>query len=134
MDAPRFSPTIALLTLARVAEVEVARILEPAGLSVRKWVILQRLSTTPGASPSDLARTVGITSDEVAPMLRAMITTELIKRSRDGVLSVTDRGQGALTQVDAALATLDARTFAARGPLSDALFDATATPHSEPQD
>lgn len=134
VDALRFSPTIALLTLARTAEVEVARILEPAGLSVRKLVILQRLSTVPGASPADLARVVGITADEVAPMLRSMTTTELIKRGRDGVLSVTERGQSALTRVDDALASLDARTFADRDALSDALFDATSTPYAEPQD
>ena len=56
VDAARFSPTIALLTLARAAEVDAARILEPEGLSVRKLAILQRLAALPGATASDLAR------------------------------------------------------------------------------
>ena len=127
MDAHRFSPTIALLTLARAAEVEVARILEPAGLSVRKLVVLQRLASVPGASPADLARSVGITADEVAPMLRAMITTELIRRGRDGSLAITERGERALQQVDVALAAVDEHTFADRAALSAALFE-DATP------
>jgi DNA-binding MarR family transcriptional regulator len=126
VDSPRLSPTIALLTLARAAEVEVSRILEPSGLSVRKLGMLQRLAAMPGATRADLARTVGVSTDEIAPMLRAMTTTGLIRVSRDGVLSVTDSGSAALRGVDAALADLDDRTFAQRGDLASALLDATA--------
>ena len=125
MDEPRFSPTIALLTLARAAEVDVARILEPEGLSLRKLTILLRLRVVPGATPADLARTIGLTADEVGPMLRAMTTTGLVKRSRDGQLSVTDAGSAALARVNAALTDLDARLFAGRDALSGELFDAT---------
>ncbi|MCU1416820.1 MAG: transcriptional regulator [Schumannella sp.] len=134
MDSARFSPTIALLTLARAAEVDVARILEPAGLSVRKLVILQRLSMVPGATPPDLARAVGISADEVAPMLRAMTTAGLVRLGRDGVLSVSDAGSAALGRVDGALTDLDDRLFAQRGDLASELLDATTRNLGDPQD
>ena len=40
VHAPRFSPTIALLTVSRVAEVQIAALLEPHGLTLRKYGIL----------------------------------------------------------------------------------------------
>ena len=134
MDSPRFSPTIALLTLARAAEVDVARILEPSGLSVRKLGILQRLSTVPGATLPDLARAVGISAEEVAPMLRAMTTSGLVRVGRDGVLSVSDAGSAALRGVDDALSLLDDRLFAQRGDLASELRDATTPQLGELQD
>jgi DNA-binding MarR family transcriptional regulator len=134
VDAARFSPTIALLTLARSAEVDVARILEPHGLSVRKLAILQRLSAVPGATPADLARAIGITAEEVQPMLRAMIAVALVKRGRDGILSVGEAGSLALERVDAALTELDDRLFEGRAALSGELFDAVQRPVGEPQD
>ncbi len=134
MDAHRLSPTLALLTLARAAEVDVARILEPAGLSVRKLVILRRLATVPGASPTDLARSVRVSADEAAPMLRAMTSGGLIKRGRDGALSVTEAGSAALAAVDAAIAELDEQLFAGRDPLAAELIDASQPEHREPQD
>jgi DNA-binding MarR family transcriptional regulator len=134
VDAPRSSPTIALLTLARAAEVDVARIFEPAGLSLRKLLILRRLAAVPGATAADLARTVGITVDDAGPILRALTTTGLIRRTRDGQLAVTESGQVALDRVAADLAALDARLFAARDGLVGELLDATEVPHAEPQD
>jgi DNA-binding MarR family transcriptional regulator len=134
VDTPRFSPTIALLTLARTVEVDAARILEPAGLSVRKLQLLQRLLTTPGATPGDLARTVGLTTDEVGPLLRTMVSAGLIKQARDGALSVTSDGERAVARVDAALADLDARTFAGRDALATELLDATQRTLGAPQD
>lgn len=134
MESPRLSPTIALLTLARAAEVDVARILEPAGLSVRKLGILQRLSSVPGATPADLARAVGITADEVAPILRAMSSSGLVRVGRDGVLSVSDSGTEALGRVDHALAALDEGLFADRAALASGLLDATTPVPGEPQD
>jgi DNA-binding MarR family transcriptional regulator len=134
VDAPRFSPTIALLTLARAAEVEVARILEPAGLGVRKLAILRRLAAVPGATAADLARTVGISADEAAPILRAMTTTGLIRRTRDGRLAVSEAGYNELGRVNAVLTELDARLFAGRDGLARELFDVTEAPHAEPQD
>ena len=134
VDSPRFSPTIALLTLARAAEVDVARILEPSGLSVRKLGILQRMSTVPGATMPDLARAVGVSADEVAPMVRAMTTAGLIRVGRDGVLSVSDLGSEALHRVDGALSDLDDRLFARRGELASELLEATSPKLGEPQD
>jgi DNA-binding MarR family transcriptional regulator len=134
VDAPRFSPTIALLTLARAVEVDAARILEPAGLSVRKLQVLQRLLTTPGATPGDLARTIGLTTDEVGPLLRAMVSAGLIKQARDGALAATPLGEQSVARVDAALAALDARTFAGREALASELVDATHRTPGAPQD
>jgi DNA-binding MarR family transcriptional regulator len=112
---------MALLTLARTAEVEVARILEPAGLSVRKLGMLQRLAAVPGATPADLARTVGITTEDAAPVLRALTAAGLVKRGRDGTMSVTETGSEALSRVDAGLARLDDRLFSAQPALASAL-------------
>jgi DNA-binding MarR family transcriptional regulator len=134
VDAPRSSPTIALLTLARAAEVVVARILEPAGLSLRKLVILRRLAAVPGATAADLARTVGITADDASPILRALTATGAIRRTRDGQLAITDSGQVALDRVAADLDALDARLFAERDGLAREVLYATEAPHAEPQD
>jgi DNA-binding MarR family transcriptional regulator len=132
VDSPRFSPTIALLTLGRAAEVDVARVLEPVGLSLRKLGILNRLATVPGATAPDLARAVGVTADEAAPMLRAMTTSGLIRTGRDGALSISAAGSAALETVDAALAELDERIFAGRDALAGELFDATQPPVAAP--
>lgn len=134
MDVPRFSPTIALLTLARAVEVDAARILEPFGLSVRKLLMLQRLLATPGATAGDLARTVGLTTDEVAPLLRTMVSAGLVRQARDGAMSATTLGEQSVARVDAALAELDARTFAGRDALASELFDATQPTLGAPQD
>ncbi len=134
MDAHRLSPTLALLTLARGAEVDVARILEPSGLSVRKLVILRRLATVPGASQADLARSVRVSAEDAAPMLRAMTSAGLVKRGRDGALSVTEAGSVTLKRVDAAIGELDERLFAGLDPLAAELIDATQPEHREPQD
>lgn len=126
MDAPRSSPSIALLVLARTVEVEVARILEPLGLSVRKLAVLQRLASVPGAAPADLARTIGVSADEVAPMLRALVTSGLVRRGRDGTLAITSHAAEALEQADAALARLDETTFATTADLAAELLAAVA--------
>src|SRR5690349_14929204 len=124
VDAPRSSPTIALLTLARSAEVDVARILEPHGLSVRKLAILHRLAAVPGASPADLARTVGIAEVDVTPIVRAMTSAGLVRRSRDGALAASAAGSAALSRVDAELSRLDDALSAGQPALASALLDA----------
>ena len=134
METPRPSPTIALVTLARSAEVELARLLEPAGLSVRKFAILQRLAQVPGATPADLARTVGVSEADAAPLVRALSTTGFIRRGRDGALAVTDAGAAALRRVEASLTDLDARVFAGRDALAAELLEATSRPRDEPRD
>jgi DNA-binding MarR family transcriptional regulator len=134
VDAPRSSPTIALLTLARAAEVEVSRILEPAGLSVRKLGILQRLSAVPGASPADLARAVGVSTEDAAPMVRALTAAGLVRRGRDGALTLSAEGAAVLDRVDAALGALDARMFEGRAALSAELLSAVTPSLGEPQD
>ena len=111
-----------------------ARILEPVGLSVRKLGILQRLSAVPGATLPDLARAVAVSADEVAPMLRAMTTSGLVRTGRDGMLSVTAAGSAALQRVEGALSDLDDRLFARRAELASELLDATTRNLGEPQD
>ena len=111
-----------------------ARILEPVGLSVRKLGILQRLSAVPGATLPDLARAVAVSADEVAPMLRAMTTSGLIRAGRDGVLSVSDAGSTTLRGVDDALTALDETLFANRAALASELLGATAPVLGAPQD
>ena len=142
-DRPRFSPTIALLTVSRVAEVQIASLLEPHGLTLRKYGILGHIAGTPGLSMSDLARRSGITVQSVHALIGALADAGLVnaKVGRSGQaaqLSVTPAGDQLLDRVAEGVAKLDAQLFADDGmrELSAALAAIAAARMStaEPQD
>jgi DNA-binding MarR family transcriptional regulator len=136
-------PSIDLLRIARDVELEVARVLEPHGLTLRKYGILHLLGDVPGLSVTDLARRQRTTPDDLRMLLRALTDAGLVRQAASGsghepLLALTPRGATALTGVDAALSELDARLFADAGPerseLAATVAAAVAEPVREPQD
>ncbi|MEO8095071.1 MAG: MarR family transcriptional regulator [Pseudolysinimonas sp.] len=139
-DSPRRSPTVALLTLSRVAELELARVLEPHALSLRKFDILTRIGTVPGMSTADLARRTGLDAAALAPMLRSLQDAGLTRPAdeRGATVGITPAGARLLADLSPQLAAIDARLFDdedgdARA-LANALLAATAETSAEPQD
>lgn len=116
-ERPRFSPTIALLTVSRIAEVRIAALLEPHGLTLRKYAILERIATTPGLSMSDLARRSEITVQSVHTLIGSLVDAGLVKSKVEGSghaaqLSATPAGVALLDRIAEAVAGLDAELFA----------------------
>lgn len=137
-DSLRFSPTVALVTLSRTAEVELARLLEPSGLGLGTFGILSRVGRAPGTSVSQLVRDADSTPEAVAPMVRRLRESGLIRNGdeRGATVTITPAGVTLLTRIDAGLAEVDARLFGGDrgGELAAALAAATAEDLGEPQD
>lgn len=138
---PPFSPTIALLTVARAAEVEVAGALEPHGLTLRKYGILGHIAHTPGLSLSELARRSGITVQSVHTLINGLVDAGFVKSvvpssGHAAQLSVTPAGAALLDRLGQAIAELDARLFTsdAMRDVADALRLATMERLGPPQD
>lgn len=138
---PPFSPTIALLTLARTAEVEVASALEPHGLTLRKYGILGHVAHTPGLSLSELARRSGITVQNVHQLIDALVAAGFVKSvvpssGHAAQLSVTPAGAALLDRLGQLIGELDIRLFEGDAMLevADALRVATAQRLGPPQD
>lgn len=120
MSEPRFSPTVALLTVSRAAELAIARVLEPHGLTLRKYGILAHVAETPGLSVGALARRAEVSTQAVQTAIRGLVDAGLVRSvvasgGHAAQLSATARGSQLLTTVDAAVAEIDERTFAAPG-------------------
>src|SRR5688572_26712711 len=115
-----FSPTIALVTLARVVEVQLADLLEPHGLTLRKYGILGHIAATPGLSLSDLARRSRITVQSVHVIIRALTEEGLVRSATEAnglpaQVTVTPRGADLLARLRDELAAFDDETFGAPG-------------------
>jgi DNA-binding MarR family transcriptional regulator len=136
-DTPPVSPTIALLTLSRLAEVEVARLLEPHGLSVRTYGILSTVGRMAGTSTAAIARRTELTPDDLRPMLKRLQDAGFTRPGdeRGATVTLTPAGATLLAELAPRVADLDARLFAGeRAGLGAALVTATAEPAREPQD
>jgi DNA-binding MarR family transcriptional regulator len=134
-------PSIDLLRVARDVELAVARVLEPHGLTLRKYGILRELGEVPGLSTRDLARRQRTTPDDLRVLLRALTDAGLVKQAASGsghepLLALSPAGSRALTAVDAVLGDLDAELFAGpeRAELAAAVAAVVAEPVREPQD
>jgi DNA-binding MarR family transcriptional regulator len=134
-------PAIDLLRIAREVELAVARVLEPHGLTLRKYGILRELGEVPGLSRTELARRQRTTADDLRVLLRALTDAGLVRRAPSGsghepLLALTPAGSAALHEVDAALAALDRRLFASPegAELAAAATAMLAEPVREPQD
>ncbi|WP_181408338.1 MarR family transcriptional regulator [Schumannella sp. 10F1B-5-1] len=141
MDAPRPSPTLALLLRARAAELELARVFDPHGLTVRKHGVLRAIAATPGLSPRELARRANIDVHGVATLVRALVDAGLVRQREPRSVhtpfyATTERGDRALARIDAELQRLDVELFAGEdgGALASALLVDAQTPEREPQD
>ena len=134
-------PSVDLLRVARDVELAVARVLEPHGLTLRKYGILQRLDDVPGLSTTDLARRLRTTPADLRILLRALTDAGLVRQAPSGsghepLLALSPAGSRTLAQVDAALSALDAELFAdaERADLAAAVAALVAEPAREPQD
>ncbi|GAB3618637.1 hypothetical protein GCM10027416_31940 [Okibacterium endophyticum] len=125
-EMPRFSPTIALLTIGRVWEAAFAEALKPLGLTTRKYGLLGHIRATPGISFSELARRSRITVQSAHTAVAGFTAAGLVEdaSARAGAasrLQVTEGGERLLSEAAAAVAELDAEFLAAHPALSEAL-------------
>lgn len=134
-------PSVDLLRVARDVELAVARVLEPHGLTLRKYGILRELGEVPGLSATELARRQRTTVDDLRLLLRSLTDVGLVSHAASGsghepLLALSRAGSATLTAVDAALTALDADLFAddERAALAAAVAAVVAEPVREPQD
>jgi DNA-binding MarR family transcriptional regulator len=123
---PPFSPTVALLTVARVWEAAFADALKPLGLTSRKYGLLGHMRGTPGISFSELARRSRITVQSAHTAVAAFVAAGLVEDATAHAgsasrLRVTDAGERLLADAAARLTTLDAEFAAAHPELGEAL-------------
>jgi len=125
-EPPPFSPTVALLTVARVWDAALADELKTLGLTSRKYGLLGHIRGTPGISFSELARRSRITVQSAHTAVAGFVQKGLVE---DGTahpgsasaLRVTPEGEALLARAAQAVASLD-RQFSAQHPeLVDAL-------------
>lgn len=138
-DTPH--PSLALLSIARGIELEVARVLEPHGLTLRKFAILQRAGQSSGVSATDLARRLRSTPDDLRALIRSLVDADLLRSNTGGsghepLLGITPSGSALLAQLDARLRELDERSFATPelDEVARAVVAATAEPDRAPED
>ncbi len=131
-DRPPFSPTIALLAVSRMLELQLSPVLESRGLTLRKYGLLGHIAGSPGLSMSEIGRRSGITVQSVHTLIRSLAEARLISSEVEGSglaarVVITPAGNALLREVAAEVAVLDAAVFAdaeMRG-LSDALAAVT---------
>jgi DNA-binding MarR family transcriptional regulator len=136
-DETPFSPSIALVTLSRVVEVQLAGLLEPHGLTLRKYGVLGHIAATPGLSLSDLGRRSRITVQSVHTIIRSLAEAGLVRSATEAnglpaQVTVTAAGDALLARLRAEIAEADAATFgsATWQGLSEALGAILAERHS----
>ena len=125
---PPFSPTIALLTVSRVAELQIARVLDPHGLTLRKYGALGHIAASPGLSMSELGRRSGITVQSVHTLIRSLadaglVTSEVESAGHPARVSITPAGAELLDIIAVGVTELDTEMFGTdeMHGLSDAL-------------
>lgn len=132
---PDFSPSVALVTLARLIEADVATALAPLGLTLRKYGMLGHIAGSPGVSFSELARrsriTVQSTHTAVGELVRSGLVADASARAGAASdLALTEAGRAALAEAKAAVGQVDRARFSGelaggeQSRLADALFDA----------
>lgn len=115
-DIP-FSPSIALVTLSRMVEVQLAAMLEPHGLTLRKYGVLGHIAATPGLSLSDLGRRSRITVQSVHAIIRALAEAGWVRSTTEAnglpaQVTVTPAGDALLARLRTEVAEFDAEGFA----------------------
>ncbi|WP_205471496.1 helix-turn-helix domain-containing protein [Nocardioides sp. SYSU D00038] len=128
---PPFSPTVALLALARTWEAALAEALAPLGLTGRRYGLLGHLRSSPGISFSELARRSRITVQSAHTAVAALVAAGLVDdgtahAGTASTLRVTPAGEALLARAADALAALDARLVERHPGLADALRDLLA--------
>ncbi|MEV7397150.1 MarR family transcriptional regulator [Aeromicrobium sp. NPDC092404] len=125
-EQPPFSPTLALLTIGRSWDAELADELRSLGLTTRKYGLLGHVRGSPGISFSELARRSRITVQSVhtavAGFVEAGLVEDVIGQAGSASrLEVTADGEALLSRAGELVRRLD-DTFTSRHPqLADVL-------------
>ncbi|MFH8249589.1 MarR family winged helix-turn-helix transcriptional regulator [Microbacterium sp. B2969] len=132
-ERPPFSPVIALLTVSSVWDARLNASLKDLGLTTRKYGLLAHIHATPGISFSELARRSQITVQTAHTAVRTLQDEGLVQdaTAQAGAASdlrATDKGEAALAEADARLASLDG----AFGEGAPRLTEALQGLHEEP--
>lgn len=139
MTDARPSPTLALLRRARAAELELAAVFDPFGLTVRKHDVLRAIAATPGLSHGELARRAGIDIHGVGSLVRGLVDAGLVRErvaagGHTPNLTATEKASRALERIDVELDRIDAELFADSDALAESLLaDAQRIP-APPED
>lgn len=117
---PPFSPTVALLTVARVWDAALGEALKPLGLTTRKYGLLGHIRGAPGISFSELARRSRVTVQSAHATIATFEAEGLVRdaTARAGAasrLKVTPAGERVLADAAQRVAALDEQ-FAAQHP------------------
>lgn len=121
-----FSPTVTLLTVARVWDAAFTEALKPLGLTTRKYGLLGHVGASPGISFSELARRSRITVQSAHTAVAALAEAGWVgddtgHAGSPSALRVTADGEALLRRAAEVIARLD-EEFAARHPdLAEAL-------------
>lgn len=123
---PPFSPTIALLTVARVWDAELTQVLRGFGLTTRTYGLLGHIKGTPGISFSELARRSRITVQSAHTAVARLLAEGLVQDATAhagarSVLELTEDGSRLLSEVASRLEHLDDRLRERSPALADAL-------------
>ncbi|MFW0790634.1 MarR family winged helix-turn-helix transcriptional regulator [Gordonia sp. CPCC 205333] len=125
-DRPPFSPTVALLAIARQHDAAFAAALKPLGLSSRKYGMLGHLTRDPGISFSELARRSHISVQSAHAAVAALVSAGLVDDSTAqagsaSTLRLTAAGASLLRRATAELDRLDAQFAATHPALTEGL-------------
>lgn len=125
-DPPPFSPTLALVTIARTWDAALAERLKPLGLTTRRYGLLGHVRRTPGISFSELARRARITVQSTHTAVASLVDDGLVDdgtahAGARSTLRVTAAGEAVLAEAARAVAALDEEAAAAHPELAAAL-------------
>ncbi|RCK69407.1 MarR family transcriptional regulator [Desertihabitans brevis] len=125
-EPPASSPTITLLTIARVWEAALTEGLAPLGLTVRRYGLLGHIRATPDISFSELARRSRITVQSAHTAVAGFTADGLVEVVTEQVgaasrIRVTRAGRELLDRAAQVVAGLDADLTAEDADLAEAL-------------
>lgn len=130
--APQFSPTIALMTIARMWESELSVALKNLGINTRKFGLLGHISATPAISFSELARRSRITVQSTHAAVESLVKSGFVEdstatRGSASTLRITEAGRALLERAKTEVQVLD-KGLAVRFPeLAEALETSMST-------
>lgn len=125
-DAPPFSPTIALLAVARQYESELGAALKNLDVNIRKFGLLGHIEATPSISFSQLARRSRITVQSTHAAVESLVKAGLVEDATAtsgsaSTLRLTEGGRELLARAKREVQALD-ESLAGRFPqLAEAL-------------
>lgn len=111
-ETPPFSPTIALLSIARMHESELRDVLKNMGINTRKFGLLGHINATPAISFSELARRARITVQSTHTAVEGLIRAGLVHDAKAtsgsaSTLRLTATGQEVFSRAKSEVEALD---------------------------